>query len=715
MYNNYNINAEEYLQNKGVRIIRKEGQEIVLHCLFSNCDSDSKGSEAHMYIKKETGQYHCKKCDARGNMVTLRKHFGDITPSTNSQEKARRNFTQGIIEECSYNIPDRIRTYLNNRGVSDEIISKYKIGYGPFYGSNWITIPMKKEDEFEYSFFYLRKDPQNTNESLPKNLSFPKGKGETLLFGEYANESENLIITEGIMDCLSLLSLGYKSLCSTGGCMTFKESWVTEELLNAKSIYVAYDRDEPGEKGTDKVLKLLKESKHKSLYKVTLPEIVGEKGDVNDYICKHKLDVKDLMGKYSEPYPKQIDHRQFKELSLDSVEKILSSTIIGDRDSKLITFLCQLSAFTRDGQFNIMFNSPSSTGKSYTALEVSKLFPKESLMKLGNCSATAFFHDSGKYNKETNTVTVDLSNKILIFTENQHYQLLEKLRAFLSHDEKIMNIKITDKGQKGGNKTKNIELIGYASVIFCTATLRSDSQEKTRFIILSPEITDEKISGGIKKVLDKESDNDRYQDRLNEDKDRSNLMLRIEAIKNLEIQNIYIDEIDKEYLKKEFFASNKNLQPRHQRDIKRVISIIKSITLLNAWFRDLKDNNLIVNRGDIDSGLSLYSNISITQNLGISPYLHQLFKEIIRPCYFLNIDESLDKETGTSYQNILNYHYRVKNTKMDHSYLRQNVIPELEACGLIEKEYSGNKVIIHLTDRIRDFVSDGVGGVKLEN
>lgn len=193
MYINHTINIEEYLQNKGIRIIKKEVKEVVIHCLFSSCDQDSKGSEAHMYIERSTGLYNCKKCGTRGNYITLRKHFGDFAPTRASQVR-NRSFTQGLVEECVINLPGRIREYLNSRAISDEIIEKYKIGYGTFYGKNWITIPMRKEGELEYSFFYLRKDPEDKSD-IPKNLSYPKGKGETLLFGEYADKDEDVIIT----------------------------------------------------------------------------------------------------------------------------------------------------------------------------------------------------------------------------------------------------------------------------------------------------------------------------------------------------------------------------------------------------------------------------------------------------------------------------------------------------------------------------------------
>lgn len=710
-----NITINEYLELKGVPF-RESGNELIAKCLFNDCDRDSNGSEAHLYFNKETGQYNCKKCDAKGNLQTLKKHFGDFTPPTRSLV-ARQYFTQSLVIECANNIPQRIRTYLNGRGISDEIIAQRCIGFGPFYGTDWITIPIKKQGEVEFSFFVLRKDPENTDEKLPKNLFYPKGKSETTLYGEYATETEDLTITEGVMDCLSLLSLGYKSIFSTGGCMTFKEEWLDEPLLKAKSIYVAYDRDDAGEKGAEKVLKMLKKSGHKQLHKITLPEVVGDKGDVNDYIAKHKLPAEDLYNKYAESYPKRIDPRQFTEMTLDALEQILGMTIKGDRENKIITFLCQLSAFTKENQFNIMFNSPSATGKSYTAIEVSKLFPKDSLMKLGRCSATAFYHDSGKYNKETNTITVDLSNKIIIFTENQHYQLLEQLRSFLSHDEKIMNVKVTDKGQKGGNKTKNVELIGYASVVFCTAFLKSDEQEKTRFIILSPEITDEKIIAGIQRVIEKEKGGSKDFEILEQNPERRLLKLRIEAIRDAGVQNIYISNDDSEYLRQKFQETVGIPQARHQRDIQRLVCLVKSIALLNLWFRHFDGENITVARADIDNAIQLYKKIAVTQSLGISPYLHKLFLEVITPCYREKLKEDFGEEMGIRYQDILNYHFKVKKCKLDYNYLRQQIMPEFEACGLVERNFNGNRTSFSLPNFVpmsEETAGEDVGGVKTE-
>ena len=87
----------------------------------------------------------------------------------------------------------------------------------------------------------------------------------------------------------------------------------------------------------------------------------------------------------------------FEPMSSRELIDTLGLTIKRDEENKLVTFLCQLSAYTKDSQFNISFNAPSSTGKSYIPTEISRLFPKEDVIEVGYCSPTAFFHDVGEF------------------------------------------------------------------------------------------------------------------------------------------------------------------------------------------------------------------------------------------------------------------------------------------------------------------------------
>lgn len=90
---------------------------------------------------------------------------------------------------------------------------------------------------------------------------------------------------------------------------------------------------------------------------------------------------------------------KFKPMSSQELLDVLGITIKHDVENKLATFLCQLTAYTENAQFNISFNAPSSTGKSFIPTEIARLFPKEDVMELAYASPTSFFHMNGKYDK----------------------------------------------------------------------------------------------------------------------------------------------------------------------------------------------------------------------------------------------------------------------------------------------------------------------------
>jgi hypothetical protein len=392
--------------------------------------------------------------------------------------------------------------------------------------------------------------------------------------------------------------------------------------------------------------------------------------------------------------PKEIDTSQFKPLSSPELIKTLRLTIKKDEENKLITFLCELSAYTENSQFNISFNAPSSTGKSYIPTEIARLFPEEDIIEIGYCSPTAFFHDIGEYQKEKKGYLIDLSRKILIFLDQPHTQLLERLRPLLSHDKKEINLKITDKTQKFGLKTKNVLLRGYPSVIFCTAGLKIDEQEATRFLLLSPETNQEKIREAIQEKIKKETDADNYQEWLNSNPERKLLKERIQAIKQENIKEIKIGSPEK--IEQRFFKKNKMLKPRHSRDIGRLISLIKSFALLNLWFRKKDGSVIVANDNDIEEAFKIWDAISESQELNLPPYIYHLYHEVILSAWNdKNKDrskefEELTGELGLTRQDIIQKHYKVYGRFIADWQLRQQIIPMLETAGLIIQEDDPN-------------------------
>lgn len=400
--------------------------------------------------------------------------------------------------------------------------------------------------------------------------------------------------------------------------------------------------------------------------------------------------------------PEKIDTSKFQLLTSENIVEILGLTIKKDEENKLVTFLCGLSAYTENSQFNISFNAPSSTGKSYIPIEIARLFPKEDVKEIGYATPTSFFHDVGKLNKEREGYEIDLSRKLLIFLDQPHTTLLERLRPLLSHDEKEMHLKITDKSQKGGLKTKNIFIKGFPAVIFCSAGLKIDEQESTRFLLLSPQTSQEKLRESIQEKIKKETDNNAYALWLESNPERKLLKERIEAIRNENIEEIKI--ANPEMIEQIFLSKRAILKPRHQRDIGRLIALIKMFALLNLWFRDRKDNIILASENDINEAVKIWDKISESQEYNLPPYIYDLYREVILTAWQdVNKENAGYIKIGISRLDIFKKHYEVYGRPIPEWLLRQQIIPMLETTGLINQEADPNdkrKMLIYPTAQL---------------
>jgi len=398
-----------------------------------------------------------------------------------------------------------------------------------------------------------------------------------------------------------------------------------------------------------------------------------------------KLLLDKRMEEIEKETPEEIDVSQFKPISSPELIKILGLTIKRDDENKLITFLAMLSAYTDSSQLNISFNAPSSSGKSYIPTEIAMLFPKEDVKEVGYCSPTAFFHDKAeKYNKETNELIVNLSHKIIIFLDQPHTLLLQHLRPILSHDKTEVTLKITDKSQRAGLRTKNVVLKGFPSVIFCTAGLRIDEQESTRFLLLSPEVNQKKIREAIKEKISRAVNNVFYNQQLEENTNRQLLKKRIMAIKQAGIKDIQINNHKR--IEVLFYERVKILKPRHQRDIGRIISLIKIFALINLWFREKVNSSIIATNDDIKQAFDLWDSISEAQELNLPPFVYNLYKEVIIAGYEDKNKIIVTGPKGLTRQDILTKHFSVYGRHLPDYQLRKEILPMLATAGLIFQE-----------------------------
>lgn len=375
-------------------------------------------------------------------------------------------------------------------------------------------------------------------------------------------------------------------------------------------------------------------------------------------------------------------NNQFQPLTGKDISRILGLTIKRDEANKLITFLSLLSAYSDDSEINISFNAPYSTGKSFIPLEVASLFPQEDVIEVAYCSPTAFFHSNGEFNKEKGGYIVDLSRKIIIFLDQPHTQLLQHLRPFLSHDKKEIGLKITDKSQKFGLRTKNIYLIGYPSVVFSSAGLNFDEQETTRFILLSPEITEEKMREAVISKIKKGADLSAYLAELDANEERKELKERIKSIKERHVTEIKI--ANPQMVEQTFFQKIGRLKPRHSRDVARLVSLVKAFALLNLWFREWDGESLIANDQDVEEAFNVWDLIAESQELNLPPYVYNLYKDIIIKAFIEKNKLRVNKlPIGVSRQEIMAKHSERYSRFLPDWQLRQQIIPQLETAGLI--------------------------------
>lgn len=399
-----------------------------------------------------------------------------------------------------------------------------------------------------------------------------------------------------------------------------------------------------------------------------------------------------------------------REIGLDDLVEILEKTIKYDRNNKVITFLICLGTYTDEEQSNVLFIAETTTGKSYIPLEILQYFPDDDVERVSYASPMSFFHKFGEYIKPTEEdklkedvekeeakedgkkprrkhsyIKIDMSKKIYIFKDMPSMQLLERLRSLLSHDEKTMEIQTTDKSEKSGYRTKHIKIIGYPTVIFCTATAKVfDPQESTRFFVLSPEIAVAKIEEAIKLLALRKGNKKFFHDTINGEAGRHFLKHRVELIKHENIYDVIIPNASE--IAETFIKRHPTLNPRAMRDFGRLLGLIKYWAILNCFTRksEQREEGKIIYADNIDTeiGFILYEAICTSNEMGLSPENYDIYKRIF---------EAFDKGNGLTKDDISGAYLKIFSRPLGNNRLNRDIIPNLMGSGLIYKdEMSGH-------------------------
>ena len=136
-------------------------------------------------------------------------------------------------------------SYLKDRGIPEEVAKKYLVGYDPdFKAFKALIIPTSKS-----SYVARNIDKKADDKNRYRNT------GSSLLFNSLALEKSKrpIFITEGEIDALSIISLGFEAL---GLGSTTNITRLIEEVKKQRPeavLILALDNDEPGKKAQEKL------------------------------------------------------------------------------------------------------------------------------------------------------------------------------------------------------------------------------------------------------------------------------------------------------------------------------------------------------------------------------------------------------------------------------------------------------------------------------
>jgi len=248
----------------------RKGDERVFLCPFHD---EKTGS---FYVNKEHGAFRCFGCDERGNVITLVASLKNISNKdaferleewaglsegslTPSEVRQRIEFIEANIGKKkkkkldihtddlpkTIDLPDDALKYLKSRFITKKEIKKRKIRFCNYgYFKDRIIIPIY--DQYgEYRTFEARLIRKPKGEERKVLYPYDSVTRDIVYNVNRCYDFKHIILTEGIMDNLSMTSRGKKN-CVT--CLGVALTQWQEEILykNFDKMTILYDYDKAG-------------------------------------------------------------------------------------------------------------------------------------------------------------------------------------------------------------------------------------------------------------------------------------------------------------------------------------------------------------------------------------------------------------------------------------------------------------------------------------
>ncbi len=254
---------------------RFTGQQIEKHKISCPLHSDTTPS-MHIY---DDGGFKCFSCGVHGDVLDFAGYFyfgTQYNPTTHFTEVVDRLGGLNIAPLPTYtvkpkpepikqlsinlenimdwhlNMPDSRRQYWLKRGLFEQTINDFMLGWD---GKRY-TIPAL----YRLIPFSLKRRQSDIDDGIEAKYISATGSRAGLFNADVLWNTDKVVICEGEIDAMLLTQWGYPAISSTVGAGTWKPEW-TNLLSSVRQVWILYDNDEAGRKGTSLVYSTLRRAK----------------------------------------------------------------------------------------------------------------------------------------------------------------------------------------------------------------------------------------------------------------------------------------------------------------------------------------------------------------------------------------------------------------------------------------------------------------------
>lgn len=244
--------------NKVYTITHKEN-ELIFIC--------PKCKRPKLYVNTSNGVFHCFRCDYKGK-IKNKPTLSNLKNSLSEENNKNRDNTDNVVYLIPFHrqkLTEEQKIALYSRGLNDDDIKYYNIT-----GGNRIQIPNYVKGNFTDNICAWEWQKDKITKTNPKYLYDNRVKTSNIVFNLHnIPENSDIMLFEGVFNAIT----AGKNAVASYGCHLSEQQLKLILLKKPKSITLAYDSDEAGQKGNLQVIKELKKAEYKGkVYYLLLPE-----------------------------------------------------------------------------------------------------------------------------------------------------------------------------------------------------------------------------------------------------------------------------------------------------------------------------------------------------------------------------------------------------------------------------------------------------------